>query len=148
MTDFDYSQYLGHLNEFERLNAPDNLFLEGDSNLLLKGVRVSVVGSRKPTESGIQRAIILTKSLIKHNIIVVSGLAEGIDTVAHQTTISEKGKTIAVLGTPLNQVYPAKNKNLLEEIKKNHLAISQFPENYPVQKQNFPIRNRTMAVTY
>ena len=107
---------------------------------------MSVVGSRKPTESGIQRAIILTKSLIKHNIIVVSGLAEGIDTVAHQTTISEKGKTIAVLGTPLNQVYPAKNKNLLEEIKKNHLAISQFPENYPVQKQNFPIRNRTMAL--
>ncbi len=146
MGQFNYSQYLSRLNEFERVNAPVELFLQGDESLLQKGVRVSVVGSRKPSENGVLRAQILTKALVEHGIIVVSGLAEGIDTVAHQTAIKENGRTIAVLGTPFSKVYPASNKALFEKIVNEHLAITQFPENYSVQKQNFPMRNRTMAL--
>jgi DNA processing protein len=146
MGQFNYSQYLSRLNEFERVNAPVELFLQGDESLLQKGLRVSVVGSRKPSENGVLRAQILTKALVGHGIIVVSGLAEGIDTVAHQTAVKENGRTIAVLGTPFSKVYPASNKALFEKIVNEHLAITQFPENYSVQKQNFPMRNRTMAL--
>jgi DNA processing protein len=143
---FDYSNYFNRLSEYEKIHAPQELFLEGDPELLVKGIRVSVVGTRNPTEKGILRAIQLTKALVEQNIIVVSGLAEGIDAIAHRTCIENGGKTIAVLGTPLSIAYPTKNKSLLDLIKKEHLSISQFSENYPVQKKNFPMRNRTMAL--
>ncbi|MDJ1497650.1 DNA-processing protein DprA [Cytophagaceae bacterium DM2B3-1] len=137
---------LGELTTSETKNAPEILFCEGDINLLLEGIRVSVVGSRDVSPAGIVRAQSLTRALVKHEITVVSGLAEGVDTIAHRTSIENGGKTIAVLGTPLSQVYPKSNTDLLESIKANHLAISQFPENYPFQKKNFPVRNRTMAL--
>jgi DNA processing protein len=146
MNEFNYSEYLERLNEYERVHAPEKLFWKGDNGLLMKGIRVSVVGSRKPSENGIQRAKIVTTALVEHGIIVVSGLAEGIDTVAHQTAIGQNGKTIAVLGTPFNNIYPSSNKSLFELIAKDHLTITQYPENYPIQKQNFPMRNRTMAL--
>jgi DNA processing protein len=141
-----YKEFLKRLNDSEKMHAPKELFFEGDCSLLLEGVKVAVVGSRKPSDHGISRAIYFTEQLVKHNITVVSGLAEGIDSVAHETAIKNSGKTIAVLGTPLNKCFPAKNKSLLEIIKKEHLAISQFPENYPLTKNNFPMRNRTMAL--
>jgi len=76
----------------------------------------------------------------------VSGLAEGVDTVAHQTAIECGGKTIAVLGTGLDRAYPASNASLLDEIKANHLAISQFKAGTSPRRSNFPQRNRTMAL--
>ena len=103
---------LGPLNDFERKHAPEELFIEGDKALLTEGVRVSVVGSRKASEAGVRRAKAFTQALVRHDITVVSGLADGIDTVAHGTAIAEGGKTIAVLGTPLDKAYPAKNKEL------------------------------------
>ncbi len=142
----DYPKYLSHLNHIERKNAPETLYCEGDISLLTSGVRVSVVGSRKASLYGIKRAQIITKELVKAGVIVVSGLAEGIDTVAHTTAIKEGGRTIAVLGTPLDITFPAKNKNLLTEIKKNHLAISQFKEGLSTGRASFPQRNRTMAL--
>ncbi|MCA9469649.1 MAG: DNA-protecting protein DprA [Nitrospira sp.] len=143
---FQTDQILTELNPLERKNAPERLFLEGDISLLTEGRRISVVGSRKVSEAGIQRAKAFTEALVRHNFVVVSGLAEGVDTVAHETAIRCGGKTIAVLGTPLDKVYPAKNKALLEKIKQDHLAISQFPQNYPSKGENFPRRNRTMAL--
>ena len=140
------SDILGPLNEFERKHAPAELYIEGDKTLLTKGVRVSVVGSRKMSEAGEKRAWAFAEALVRHGITVVSGLAEGIDTVAHETAIAAGGKTIAVLGTPLSQAYPAKNRELLEAIKRGHLAVSQFPEGYAYRKENFPRRNRTMAL--
>lgn len=139
-------EFFGPLNDFEKRNAPRELYFEGDKTLLKKGLRVAIVGSRKATEAGVRRTQILVKALVEHGITVVSGLAAGIDTVAHETSIAYGGKTIAILGTPLNQAYPEKNKDLLELIKKNHLAISQFPEGYPAKRDNFPQRNRTMAL--
>lgn len=140
---WDYQKYLDNLSESERKHAPKELFWEGDISLLTKGIKVSVVGSRSASENGLARAEIFTKVLVDRDITVVSGLAAGIDTIAHRTAIDQGGKTIAVLGTPLSQAYPRSNAGLLDEIKKDHLAISQFlkPHN-----SNFPVRNKTMAL--
>ena len=135
---FQTDHILTELNLLERKNAPEKLFLEGDISLLTEGQRISVVGSRKVSEAGIQRARVFTEALVRHNFVVVSGLAEGVDTVAHETAIRCGGKTIAVLGTSLDKVYPTKNKVLLDKIKQDHLAISQFPQNYPSKAENFP----------
>ncbi len=137
---------LGALNAIERRNAPAELFLEGDRSLLTSGLRVAIVGSRKATNAGVRRAQVFVKALVEHGITVVSGLAAGIDTVAHETAIALGGRTIAVLGTPLSKAYPAKNRDLLDIIRHDHLAVSQFPEGYPAKRDNFPQRNRTMAL--
>lgn len=139
-------EIFGTLNSFETKHAPERLFLEGDVSLLNEGKRVSVVGSRKPSPEGMARARAVTRALVEHGIIVVSGLAEGIDTVAHETALSEGGRTIAVLGTPLSEAYPKSNQALLKRIKAEHLAVSQFPEGTPARRTNFPQRNRTMAL--
>lgn len=145
-TEIRTQEALGPLNPIEKKNAPDTIYAEGDLSLLREGSRVAVVGSRKATEAGVKRARIVTRALVEQGITVVSGLAEGIDTIAHRTAIEAGGRTIAVLGTPLSKAYPAKNAGLLEEIKRDHLAISQFPEGYPGKSENFPRRNRTMAL--
>lgn len=139
-------ELLGPLNEVEKKYAPEQLFLKGNLQLFEEGPRVSIVGSRNPSEQGHKDTIKLVKSLVQNNVIIVSGLAKGIDTVAHKTAISEKGHTIAVLGTPLNDCYPMENFELQQIICRNYLTISQFPEGYPIQKMNFPLRNRTMAL--
>lgn len=146
ITTFRPDDILGTLGPVEAKNAPEALFVSGDTSLLKEGTRVAVVGSRKASVDGEKRARALVRALVEQGIIVVSGLAEGIDTVAHETAIDAGGRTIAVLGTPLSEAYPAKNRNLLELIKRDHLAISQFPEGYPTKAENFPRRNRTMAL--
>lgn len=141
-----YTEYLDRLSEKEKKHAPVELFFEGDFNLLTSGRKVSVVGSRKASHEGHRRAEFITKKLIEHEITVVSGLAKGIDTTAHETAIDIGGKTIAVLGTPLDQCFPASNKALLDHIKQHHLAISQFSSGHRVYPSNFPQRNKTMAL--
>ena len=79
-------------------------------------------------------------------VTVVSGLAAGIDTVAHRTALGMSGSTIAVLGTPLDQTYPKSNLELQERIIASDLAISQFPFSSGVRRENFVLRNRTMAL--
>ncbi|NLF25612.1 MAG: DNA-processing protein DprA [Deltaproteobacteria bacterium] len=144
--EFSPTDILGPLNEVEQKNAPDILFLLGDEELLRRGVRVSIVGSRKASKEGLRRAARFSKLLVSRGIYVVSGLAEGIDTAAHVAAVEEGGRTIAVIGTPLDQAYPAKNQILQDEIAKSHLVVSQFPIGSSVQKRNFPARNRTMAL--
>ena len=127
----------GELTDIEAKHAPDCIFYTGNLDLLAEGRKVAVVGSRKVSDAGIQRTQILTKALVDHGIIEVSGLAEGVDIVAHQTAIEYGGRTIAVLDTSLGKISHKSNARLLETIKKDHLAISQFSENYPNQKRNF-----------
>lgn len=146
MADFKYNDFFRSFTDFEKKFAPQELFVQGDSSLLFSGLRVCIVGSRKPSSVGIKDAECLAKSLVQNNVAVVSGLAEGIDTVAHETAIHFNGRTIAVLGTPLDIAYPKKNAGLLEHIRRNYLAVSQFPVGYPTKKENFPMRNRTMAL--
>lgn len=140
------SDFSGPLTQFEIRNAPDIIYTDGDTALLKEGVRVAVVGSRKPTEEGRRRAFVFAKTLVDLGITVVSGLAEGIDTIAHKTAIKCKGRTIAVLGTSFDNVYPLSNSELLSVIKTDHLAVTQFPVGYPSKPENFPRRNRTMAL--
>lgn len=134
------------LNEFERKYAPKELYIAGSIKIPLPEPRVAVVGTRKPSNVGIRAASKITKVLVENQAIIVSGLARGIDTVAHSTAIECGGKTIAVLGTPLNKFYPAENKPLQELIMKEHLAISQYPIGYITRPKHFVLRNRTMAL--
>ena len=137
---------LGPLNEVEEKYAPKRLFVSGDLPIPLPSPRSAIIGSRKASPEGLKAASDIAKTLVRRGVIVVSGLAEGIDTSAHETTIEEGGQTIAVLGTSLDRVYPQKNALLQEIIMRHHLAISQFPTGYPTQRKNFVIRNRLMAL--
>ncbi len=134
------------LNDVEQKYAPKELYLASTRGVPLTGPRTAIVGSRKASDRGIRAAEDIASFLVKENVLIVSGLAEGIDTAAHTSAIEEGGSTAAVLGTPLNKTYPAKNAKLQEIIMDKHWAMSQFPIGSPVQPRNFVIRNRTMAL--
>lgn len=140
------AEALGPLNEVERKFAPHALYLEGDPELLRAAPRVAIVGSRKASDAGLKRAEQLARDLLAEGVTVVSGLARGIDGRAHQTAIQRGGRTIAVLGTPLDTVYPREHAELQEEIGRSHLLVSQFPAGTAVNRGMFPQRNRTMAL--
>lgn len=106
---------------------------------------VALVGSRMTTAYGTSVARKLGYQLGSMGITVVSGGARGIDTAAHQGALSGKGRTIAVLGTGINQVFPAENGPLFEKITASGALVTQFPFNRPADKQSFPIRNRIVA---
>jgi len=137
---------LGPLNDVEHLHAPATLFVAGDPQILCHGARVAIVGSRKASAQDLARARTLATRLCEREIVVVSGLAAGIDTAAHHATLAVGGRTIAVLGTPLDHVYPTTNTALQHHIMREHLCISQFPAGAPIHRKNFPMRNRTMAL--
>lgn len=125
-------------------DAPPYLFLKGDVNLLNEK-SVCVVGSRNASNEGMKRTEKLVKSLIHRNIVVNAGLAKGIDTATHKTALKNNGKTIAVIGTPINRYYPKENKELQLQIEKKGLVISQFPPCNETFRWNFPLRNATMS---
>lgn len=137
---------LGSLNDSEQTHAPQSLFTAGDVTLLRRCPRVSVIGSRKATKDGIAKAEIISRLIVEREGVVVSGLAEGIDTAAHTAAIEAGGKTIAVIGTPLDRAYPKSNEALQKKIMMEHLVLSQFAPGSNVQPKNFVIRNRTMAL--
>jgi len=120
------------------------VFLAGDRSLLTRKC-VSVVGTRDVSPEGWQRASQLARKLASYGIVVVSGLAKGVDTAALSAAIKAGGDTIAVIGTALSKAYPAENWQLQEEIWQHHLLMSPFGEGEPVFKSNFPKRNRVMA---
>lgn len=126
------------------------LYYQGNLELL-RNHSIAVVGSRSCSEDGLRRTKKLVEMLVKDNFTIISGLANGIDTQAHKTAIHNDGRTIAVLGTPLNKYYPRENKSLQQEIAKNHLLISQVPfwhyteESYFNNRLFFLERNKTMS---
>lgn len=131
----------------ELLTMPSALYIAGDERLLSSTVRrVAIIGTRKPTELGRARVRRLVRELVRENICIVSGLAEGIDTEAHQAAIREGGKTMAVVGLPLDRVYPKKNSSLQEYIGREHLLVSQFEPGVETHPSFFVQRNRTMAL--
>lgn len=146
INEYTPSELIGPLNEVEQKHAPDSIFAAGDIGMLRTGARISIVGSRKASQDGIARARRLAKLLVAQNAVVVSGLAEGIDTAAHTAAIEAGGRTLAVIGTPLDKSYPKKNEALQKQIQDEHLLISQFPIGYPTTPKSFPMRNRTMAL--
>jgi DNA processing protein len=133
-------------NEQEKRFAPRDLFVAGNTELLRAGPCVAIVGSRKATPEGLARASKLARLLTEKGVTVVSGLAAGIDTAAHESAIRSAGRTIAVLGTPLDECFPAQNAALQRLIMREHLAVSQFAPGTAIGKHTFPMRNRTMAL--
>jgi DNA processing protein len=118
---------------------------------LVESRSVAVVGTRTPTPDGIARTRGLVAKLVRDDLTVVSGLAAGIDTVAHETAIAEGGRTIAVIGTPLSHIYPKENTELQRKIANEYLLISQVPvrryerQDYRRNRLFFLERNITMS---
>ncbi|MBP5407402.1 DNA-protecting protein DprA [bacterium] len=106
---------------------------------------IAIVGSRKPSLYGIKLAGKAAEAAVKGGKTVISGLARGIDTESHRAALKFGGRTIAVLGTGINVIYPEENVGLAEEIRQNGALISQFPPDTPPIGRNFPIRNETVA---
>ncbi|MEO8399181.1 MAG: DNA-processing protein DprA [Ignavibacteriaceae bacterium] len=106
---------------------------------------IAVVGTRQPTNYGKIQTEIITSELSSQGITIVSGLARGIDSIAHTTALKNNGRTIAVIGSGLDVIYPPENKKLFEQISKNGVIISEFNLGTKPDAQNFPKRNRIIS---
>ena len=125
-------------------DPPLALFAIGDVSLLV-APQLAIVGSRNPTASGRETAFGFSKSFAKNGLVITSGLALGIDAASHEGALAAMGKTIAVCGTGLDRVYPARHRDLARKIAETGLLISEFPLGMPPQAQNFPMRNRIIS---
>jgi len=144
----------GSINYPDKLRSAKDpvelLYYAGNLDLLYSR-SIAIVGSRKPTEKGVIRAERMTRMLVEKGFTIVSGLAAGIDTIAHTTALKNGGNTVAVIGTPLNSVYPKANAKLQDYIAKKQLLISQVPflkyeqQDYKLNRLFFPERNKTMS---
>lgn len=136
-------QYPAELKETP--DAPSILYYKGDLNAFSSPM-IALVGSRKSTKYGIEATQKIVKELAAAPVSVVSGLALGIDSVAHRSSLLNNIPTIAVLGNGLDKVYPPSHYNLaMEIVKTGGLIISEFPVNTPTYPAHFPMRNRIIA---
>jgi len=138
----DDSRYPALLKEI--FDPPLLLYAQGEISLL-GAASVGIVGTRRPTAYGRAMATRLAGDLAVRGLVIVSGLARGIDSVAHQGCLDAGGKTMAVLGCGIDVVYPAENKKLSAAIAEKGLIISEFPLGSFPAPQNFPIRNRIIS---
>ncbi|MGB8170708.1 MAG: DNA-processing protein DprA [Chthoniobacteraceae bacterium] len=106
---------------------------------------ISVVGSRKTSHYGVESAKRLAYQLAYAGLTVVSGLARGIDTAAHQGALAAQGRTVAVIGSGLMELYPPENLGLAEKIAQSGAVVSEFPMTFPPDRKTFPYRNRIVA---
>ncbi|MGI0482377.1 DNA-processing protein DprA [Geminocystis sp. CENA526] len=142
-----------HEKEYPQLlleipSYPSILYYQGTVNLSEnQGITplIGIVGTRKPTEHGRRWTYNIAKTLAENGFVVVSGLAEGIDTVAHRGCLDGGGRTIAVLGNGLDRVYPTSNRQLMTEILKKGLIITEYEYGSQPERGNFPARNRIVA---
>lgn len=131
-------------NLYNIYDPPTILYVKG-SILLEDSLSIAVVGTRRSSYYGESITKRLVKDLVNAGFTIVSGLAQGIDSISHISALEAKGRTFAVLGSGLNTIYPAHNKKLAENIINNGALISEFPPNYPIEKWNFPRRNRIIS---
>lgn len=125
------------------LRVPE-LYAAGDLSLLTHP-SVAVVGSRDASEEGCRRAARLARELVAAKVVVMSGLAAGIDAAAHRAAIESGGRTIAVTAMPLDRAYPAENASLQMAIYRHHLLLTPSVHGRRVFPKDFPERNRVMA---
>ncbi|MCF6336982.1 MAG: DNA-processing protein DprA [Gammaproteobacteria bacterium] len=125
-------------------DPPPILFVRGDINLLTQP-QLAIVGSRNPSASGSQLAHDFAASLTRHGLTITSGLALGIDAASHQGALNADGKTIAVAGTGLDRIYPARHRELGHHIAEQGALVSEFPPGTPPIASNFPRRNRIIS---
>lgn len=138
LTDSSYPPLLKEVPD-----PPPLLYVSG--NLAGSQKNIAIVGSRNATAYGISATQNLSADLTVFDIAIVSGMALGIDTAAHQGALASKGKTIAVLGSGFNHIYPAENRGLFERISEEGAVISEFALDTKPEAHNFPIRNRIIS---
>lgn len=127
-------------------SPPKQLYCLGNLELLNYKNNIAIIGSRNCSFYGERAAKDFAFNLAKNNVCIVSGLAKGIDSFSHIGTLNAKGKTIAVLGSGLDNIYPKENKKLFQDIIKNDgLVITEYPLGTLALKQNFPARNRIIS---
>ncbi len=138
LTDPDYPRLLREIPD-----PPSLLYVHGNAADLSRAV--AVVGSRTPTRYGLANARRLSADLAGVDIIVISGMARGIDTAAHLGALDAGGRTVAVLGSGLNRVYPPENREIYRRIAASGAVISEFPLDAPPEAHHFPTRNRIIS---
>ena len=132
-------------SQLKEINSPPPLlFVRGNIKLLTQP-QISIVGSRNPSSIGKQTAIEFAQTLAHHGFTITSGLALGIDAASHQGALNAGGYTIAVAGTGLDRVYPARNKELASKIADTGAIISEFPTGTAAKANHFPRRNRIIS---
>ena len=139
---YDHPDYPRLLKEIS--NPPLLLYLQGNTRLL-NSPQIAIVGSRSCTPYGRQKAYQFAGQLSASGFTITSGLAIGIDGLAHQGAIDKLGNTIAILGTGLNNIYPKRHNKLAQQIKENGLLVSEFWPNTAALPRNFPRRNRIIS---
>lgn len=128
-------------------NIPDPpivLYVKGELQEEDK-ISIGIVGSRRASFYGLSSALEFAAGLSRSGFTIISGMARGIDTYAHKGALKNKGRTIAVMGSGFNNIYPPENKELAAQIASNGAVISEFPLNTEPFKQNFPRRNRVIS---
>jgi DNA processing protein len=128
----------------EIADPPPLLFVHGDP-ALLNQPQLAIVGSRNPSKTGKELAFEFSKYLAGTGLIITSGLALGIDGASHEGALEGGGKTIAVAGTGLDRVYPARHRDLAHRIVEHGALVSEFPPGTPADAKNFPRRNRIIS---
>src|SRR5882724_2532505 len=125
-------------------DPPVMLYVRGDAQILNEPT-ISIVGTRRPTAYGTQMAERLARELAKRGLVIVSGLARGVDALAHLGTVAVGGRAIGVIGTGIDVCYPKENKKLYEKVLERGAILSELPlHTYPAP-ENFPVRNRIVA---
>ena len=136
------SLYPARLRELN--DAPPLLYVIGNPNLLNEP-QLAIVGSRRPTPAAMRLAQELATELSRAGLVITSGMAQGIDTAAHQGTLGGYGSTVAVLGTGVDRIYPQSNQSLYGAIAQQGALISEFPLGTAPTPNNFPKRNRIIS---
>lgn len=126
-------------------NPPKKLYYKGNLELLKSERLVSIVGTRNNSSYGKICCETIVEKLIKADVVIVSGFARGIDSIAHKTCTDNYGKTIAIVACGLDTIYPASNLNLWKKIEETGLILSEYDYGVKPFKQNFPQRNRIIA---
>lgn len=126
-------------------DPPAVLYLKGNPELLTNSKKLAIIGSREATDYSAESIKAILPPLIQENYVIISGLAKGADTLAHQITMNFGGNTIAVLGTGFFHVYPKQNLKLATDMEKNQLLLTEYPPYITPQKWNFPMRNRIIS---
>ncbi len=133
---------------YEIPDPPPILYYQGDLELLAAcqyRPAVGIVGTRNPSDYGKRWTRRLTKTLCRAGFVIISGLADGIDRIAHDSCLEAEGQTIAVLGTGVDVVYPYRNRDLYRTIGQSGLLLSEYPPGTQPEKVHFPQRNRIIA---
>ena len=139
-TDVEFPHRLKNIS-----HAPLVLFYKGDLSLLESQYTVSIVGSRRCSAEGEKACEFITQTVAEKGAVVISGLAQGVDSIAHKSAVSAGGRTVAFLGVPLDEYFPKTNQKFQQKLCDEHLVVSEYYCTYPYHGANFIFRNRLIA---